>query len=208
MGAKSFAGIYTGQSAYFFLEVFQMKIMKKENKNKTKKENEVEFKAEMSRSISWFYFTTMILLCLLGGIIIIFAPLNAIEKILLIGLVACIDLVLYYQLARAYRTLYTLNPNEIRIYGAMGTKTISYEQIESVKESAIPQGLRLFGSSFLGGWYYLPGIGRTWVSMTNFKDGVLISTDDDKKYILTPKEPRRFIEIIENKISGMASMEA
>jgi len=184
-----------------------MKIMKKEDKNKIRKKNEMEFKAEMSRGTSWFYFTTMILLGMLGVIITIFTPLNTIEKILLIALFACIDLVLYYTLTRANRTLYTLNPHEIKIYGAMGTKTISYEQIESIKKSAIPIGLRLFGSSFLGGWYYLPGIGRTWVSMTNFKDGVLISTQDNKKYIITPREPRRFIEIIEKKISGMSSAE-
>jgi hypothetical protein len=184
-----------------------MKTRKKEDENGIKKENEVEFETEMSRSISWFYFTTMILLCVLGAIITIFAPLNIIEKILLIVLFGCIDLVLYYTLARANMTLYTLNPHEIKIYGAMGTKTISFDQIESIKESAIPCGLRLFGSSFLGGWYYLPGIGRTWVSMTNFKDGVLISTQDNKKYLITPKEPRRFIEIIENKISGMSSPE-
>jgi len=184
-----------------------MKIRKKEDENGTKTENEVEFETEMSRSVSWFYFTTMILLGVLGGVIIIFTPLNTIEKILLMVLFTCIDLVLYYTLVRANRTLYTLNPHEIKIYGAMGIKAISYEQIESIKESAIPCGLRLFGSSFLGGWYYLPGIGRTWVSMTNFKDGVLISTQDNKKYLITPKEPRRFIEIIENKISGMSSPE-
>ncbi|UCE39317.1 MAG: hypothetical protein JSW00_08890 [Thermoplasmata archaeon] len=184
-----------------------MKTRKKEDENKTRKENEVEFETKMSRGISWFYITTMILLGVLGVIITIFTPLNTIEKILLIGLFACIDLVLYYMLARAKRTLYTLNQHEIKIYGAMGTKTISYDQIESIKESAIPCGLRLYGSSFLGGWYYLPGIGRTWVSMTNFKDGVLITAQDNRKYLITPKEPRRFIEIIENKISGMSSME-
>jgi len=174
---------------------------------KKEDKNVVKFETEMSRSISWFYCSTIVLLGVLVGLITIFAPLGTIEKILLVVLFGGIDLALYYMLARAKRTLYSLNSHEIEISGAMGTRTISFDQIETIKESAIPSGVRLFGSSFLGGWYYLPGIGRTWVSMTNFKDGVLISTQDYKKYLITPKEPERFIEIIEKRMSGMSSVE-
>ncbi|UCF08191.1 MAG: hypothetical protein JSW28_00415 [Thermoplasmata archaeon] len=169
---------------------------------KKEDENKVEFETEMSRSISWFYYTTMILLGVLVGAIAIFSPMNTMGKVLLTVLFTGVELTLYYLLARAKRTLYTLNSHKIEISGAMGTKTISLDQIEAIKESAIPCGLRLFGSSFLGGWYYLPGIGRVWVSMTNFRDGVLISMQDNKKYLVTPKEPQRFIETIENRISA------
>jgi hypothetical protein len=170
-------------------------------KNEDSIETGFEFKAEMSRSISRFYYSTMILLGVLVGVIVIFAPLIIMMKILIINLFSCIEFVLFYLFIRAYRTLYTVKPYEIKVYGAMGTKTIAIDEIESIKKNSIPSGFRLFGSSFLGGWYYFRGIGKTWVSMTNFKDGVLISTKDDKKYMITPKNPEKFIEIVKKRIS-------
>ena len=167
--------------------------------------NNISFKAAMSRSISAFYMCTIALLGVLFGAIIIFAPLVLVEKVLLMGLFALIDMFLLYLLLRAYRTRYTLCQDDLNVYGAMGTKKIPYGEIESIKRSAIPSGLRLYGVSFLGGWYYLPGIGRTWVSMTNFKDGILISTLDDKRYLLTPAEPERFIQSIKERVFGSSS---
>jgi hypothetical protein len=173
-----------------------------ENSNLSEAENKISFRSEMSGGISGFYWLTIILLAILAGAIVIFAPLNSMEKILLLNLFTCITLVLLYLLTRASRTSYTINSHDIKVYGAMGTKNISYNEIESIKKSPIPSGLRLFGFSFLGGWYYLPGIGRTWVSMTNFKDGVLISTKDDKKFMITPKDPMRFIKVVNKRIPG------
>ena len=162
-------------------------------------ENRTSFRAEMSGSILGFYISTVVLLGVIVSAIVIFAPLDIMEKLLLIGLFSFIGLILIYTTARAQRTLYTLERHKINIYGAMGTRSISYDEIESIKKSAIPIGLRLYGSSFLGGWYYLPGIGNTWVSMTNFKDGVLISTRNEKKYLITPSEPERFIDAIKSR---------
>jgi hypothetical protein len=176
-------------------------------KSKMSEEDNIFFKAAMSRSISAFYLSAIILLGILVGAIIIFAPLVFVERVLLIGLFALIDLFLLYMLFRAYRTRYTLDQDDLNVYGAMGTKKIPYGEIGSIKKSAIPSGFRLYGSSFLGGWYYLPGIGRTWVSMTNFRDGVLISTLDDKLYLVTPAEPERFIRSIKERVLAPSSVE-
>ncbi len=176
-------------------------------KSKISEGNSLYFKVAMSRSISAFYVCTIVLLGVLFGAIIIFAPLVLVEKVLLMGLFALIDLFLLYLLFRAYRTMYTLDQDDLNVYGAMGTKKIPYGEIGSIKRSAIPSGFRLYGSSFLGGWYYLPGIGRTWVSMTNFKDGVLISTLDNKRYLVTPAEPERFVQSIKERVFVSSSGE-
>ncbi|UCH89079.1 MAG: hypothetical protein JSV49_00060 [Thermoplasmata archaeon] len=173
--------------------------------NISKDGNNKSFRSKMSGSIFGFYLSTIVLLSILVVAIVIFVPLNIMEMIFLLNLFALIDSVLLYLILRAKRTLYTLKRNEIEIYGAMGTKSISYDEIESVKKSAIPSGLRLYGSTFLGGWYYLPGIGKTWVSMTNFTDGVLISTREEGKYLITPKEPERFIFAINDRLLNISS---
>jgi hypothetical protein len=47
----------------------------------------------------------------------------------------------------------------------------------------------------MGGYYYFPNVGRAFVAITNFKDGVLIRTQHGN-YLITPKNPENFIESI------------
>lgn len=47
----------------------------------------------------------------------------------------------------------------------------------------------------------MPGIGKAWVTMGNFQDGVLISTKKGKHYVITPQEPLKFIETVKRKMA-------
>jgi hypothetical protein len=76
-----------------------------------------------------------------------------------------------------------------------GTRRIPLETIESMERTLIPFGIRLFGASGYGGYYYFPNVGRAFVVITNFKDGVLIKTKKGN-YLITPKNPDDFIESI------------
>jgi hypothetical protein len=58
--------------------------------------------------------------------------------------------------------------------------------------------MRLFGASFYGGYYYFPSIGKTFVVMTNFNDGVLIKTKKGN-YVITPSRPGDFITDIDRR---------
>lgn len=102
---------------------------------------------------------------------------------------------------KVYNMNYELVNDRLIIHGAFNTNTIHIHNIEEIKLSAIPFGIRLFGGSFVGGRYYLPGIGKAWVAMTNFKDGVLITTRDQENYVITPANPKQFIEDINKLIS-------
>jgi len=104
-------------------------------------------------------------------------------------------------LYKVYKMNYELINDRLIIHGAFNTNTVHIHNIEEMKLSAIPFGIRLFGGSFVGGRYYLPGIGKAWVAMTNFKDGVLIKTRDKENYIITPTHPKQFIEDINKLIS-------
>jgi hypothetical protein len=85
-----------------------------------------------------------------------------------------------------------------------GRKKISYKEIMSVERTLIPIGLKLWGASFHGGYYRIPGLGKAYLAITNMNDGVLIKTKS-MNYIISPIEPDDFINSIKSSIS-MAHM--
>ena len=97
-----------------------------------------------------------------------------------------------------HRTTYILTENELslkapRLIG--GNKRIPIETIESIQRTLVPFGVRLFGASFYGGYYYLPNVGKAFMVITNFRDGVLIKAQHGN-YVITPIKPEDFMESI------------
>lgn len=97
---------------------------------------------------------------------------------------------------RIYTMKYVIENDEVVIHGAFNVNRLKIFEIESIQRTPIPYGIRLYGGSFIGGRYYLPGIGKAWVAMTNFKDGVLIKSRSGENYVITPKNPDSFVEFI------------
>ena len=81
-----------------------------------------------------------------------------------------------------------------------GNKKIALKTIKSVETTFIPFGVRLFGASLHGGYYRVPGLGRTFLAITNVHDGLLIKTKN-RNYIITPKNRMDFKKAIEKKMS-------
>jgi hypothetical protein len=73
-----------------------------------------------------------------------------------------------------------------------GRKKIQLNTIERVEKTLYPFGIKLFGASFHGGYYKIPGLGRAFLAITNFDDGILIRTTEGN-YIITPSNPAEFI---------------
>jgi hypothetical protein len=110
-------------------------------------------------------------------------------------------------LASILRTRYVLSDDELviratRIIG--GSKRIHLGDVESVEKTFIPLGLRLFGASFYGGYYQIPGFGRVFMAITNFNDGVLIKTKYGN-YIITPEKPESFIKTVNEAKASLPS---
>jgi len=104
-------------------------------------------------------------------------------------------------LASLYRTRYILTDQELTIKTSKligGGKTIPLQALNSVEKILIPFGIRLFGASFHGGYYYIPSLGRAFLCITNFEDGLLIKTGHGN-YVITPSNPLDFKEAIENR---------
>ncbi len=84
-----------------------------------------------------------------------------------------------------------------------GSKRIPLEEIESVERTLIPLGWKLWGASFHGGHYRIPGLGRAFLAITNMSDGVLIKTQS-MNYIISPREPDDFIDSLRSGITASA----
>ena len=160
---------------------------------------------EVSKTTAWSYglavvgIAAFMLLFAFAGF---FTPMEAggIAVSILLFFIAIIMLLLLRSL---YRTRYVLTDEELVIKTSKlvgGTKRIPLKNIDSIEATLIPLGVRIFGASFHGGYYKVPGLGSTFLAITNFHDGLLIKTKN-RNYIITPKNRLDFKEAIETKMS-------
>jgi len=113
------------------------------------------------------------------------------------ALIGVIILLIFVSL---YRTRYILTDEKLIIKTTKligGSKTIPLGTVKSVEKILIPFGIRLFGASFHGGYYHIPSLGRAFLTITNFRDGLLIKTDKNN-YVITPSNPIGFKEAMES----------
>lgn len=161
-------------------------------------------KPEILRSLKWMYAVITIFIPALGVILAYFPSLQTpstagiTAMVVLIVVIGFVETVMLWILASIYRTRYILTEDELilkapRLIG--GSKRIPLGTIKSVERTLIPFGFRLFGASFYGGYYYFPGVGKAFMVITNFKDGVLVKAKHGN-YVITPGNPDRFVETI------------
>jgi hypothetical protein len=73
------------------------------------------------------------------------------------------------------------------------------EEGRSVEKTLISLGIKLFSASFHGGYYNIPGLGRAFIDITNFKEGLPIKTQK-RSYIITSKDPISFKNAIDTNV--------
>lgn len=159
---------------------------------------------EVSKAVVWLYGCIVVFIAasmVFFAFAVFFTPMGVTGIAALIVL-AFVEAVMLLILGSLYRTRYVLTDEELfikttRLIG--GGKRIALNTIESLEETLIPFGVRLFGASFHGGYYQIPGLGRAFLAITNFHDGLLIKTKNGN-YIITPKDPIGFKEAIETTI--------
>jgi len=97
-----------------------------------------------------------------------------------------------------FNTRYILTDEELTIETTKligGCKRVRLDTITSIEKTLLPLGFKLFGASFHGGYYTIPAIGRAFLAITNFEDGLLLKTNKGN-YIITPRDPEHFREDI------------
>jgi len=111
-----------------------------------------------------------------------------------------VGLLLIYTLAFAFRPIaYVITPNEViirRLLTNIHIQRADIENIAAIDQTVMNGAIRTFGVGGLFGYYggfANTSIGRmTWYATRKDK-AVLLRTVNDKKIILTPDEPQRFI---------------
>jgi hypothetical protein len=156
-------------------------------------------KPEVSGPLEWVYVATAALLAALA-LFFVYLYLQAPVPAGLVGLVVIVvvEMIIISIAVSMHTTRYILTQNELILKASIfigGTKKISLDTIESAERTLIPFGIRLFGATGYGGYYYFPNIGRAFVVITNFRDGVLIKAKQGI-YLITPRNPDEFIESI------------
>jgi hypothetical protein len=160
-------------------------------------------KPEVSGPLAWFYNAIAGLLAALG-VLLIYLYLQTQQLALAVSLavVVVVEIIVLSIAVSIHRTEYIVKPNELTLRASVfigGTKRIPLETIESAQRTPIPFGIRLFGASGYGGYCYFPSIGRAFVVITNFRDGVLIKTRQDN-YLITPRDPDQFLASIKRMV--------
>ncbi len=152
-------------------------------------------KPRVSKIILGFYFAILILVIGLFIRELFFVGSLRVFVLLLLGATALVITALVYSILS---TRYLIADEELVIRALPiigGSKRIKIDSIKHVGKTFIPFGFRIFGASFHGGYYYIPGHGRVFMVITNFKDGVIIETNE-RKFIITPSNPDEFINTL------------
>ena len=94
-----------------------------------------------------------------------------------------------------YNTKYKVKGDILTSWSPFMFIKIKLKDIKSVEKILFPFGFRV-GASFYCGIYYIPNLGWTRVIITNMRDTILIRTKDGRKYIISPKNPKRFMKTL------------
>ena len=162
--------------------------------------NDIIFKSKVSKWIAGLYWAILIFLAVMFIGIPLFASMTFFDKIIFVIAFFIVFLIIVFTLFRAYRLSFVISKDRLLIGGLLKKHEIMFSDIKDAKKVPIPFGFRLFGASFLGGRYYLPGVGNATVAMSNFDDGVLISTKKGYNYVITPINPLKFIDDMKKHI--------
>jgi hypothetical protein len=158
---------------------------------------------EVSKAIAWSYGGLVILIATMAvafALAGIFTPMQT-GGIVATVVLGFVEAIMFLLLRSLYATRYVLTDKEIIVKTTKligGNKTIALKDIEDVEKTLIPFGIRLFGASFHGGYYQIPNLGRAFLAITNFHDGLLIKTKNGN-YIITPDNPVDFKEAIDRE---------
>ncbi len=162
--------------------------------------SKITFTPRLSRWITGMYWSIFAFLIVMLVAIPLLAEMSSWEKVLFLVVLLAVLAIFIFIMLKAYRMRFIIEKNRIIVSGVFKENRIEIPDIKSINKVPIPAGIRLFGASFLGGLYYFPGIGKAWVTMGNFQDGVLISTKKGKHYVITPQEPLKFIQTVKKKM--------
>jgi Bacterial PH domain len=101
-----------------------------------------------------------------------------------------------------FRTVYTIKNGRLHARSPFATVDLDINDIIKVERTRIPIYFKGFGASLYSGIFFIPGFGWTKVIITNLNDGMLITTKEEKRYLITPSDPGGFLRTVGQKENG------
>jgi hypothetical protein len=94
-----------------------------------------------------------------------------------------------------YRTEYVISDGILYSWSPFVVIRLKLDNIEKIERTIVPIHIRV-GASLYSGRFYVPSLGWTKSIITNLTDGVLITTKDNKHYLITPSNPDEFVKLL------------
>ena len=165
-------------------------------------------KPRISKGIAWSY---GVLVVFIGCMAVFFAYAGFFTPMGGSGVVAAagtagVGVIIFLVFRSLYHTRYIVTDEDLTIETTKligGCKRIHLNSITSIEKTLLPLGFKIFGASFHGGLYSIPTLGRAFLAITNFEDGLLLKTNNNN-YIITPTDPEYFKEDIEQRMRRLS----
>ncbi|MFQ5711438.1 MAG: PH domain-containing protein [Candidatus Geothermarchaeales archaeon] len=184
------------KEGYLAYKILEKSVELEEDKDLTP---DVVNNPEISRFIFGLYVSIIIFIIFVS--VISFPHLSGVlEQVAWIGVFTFGFGLILYTFIKLIKTSYVIRGDSLIVDSAFAKRTVNIGEIDSMRRTLIPLGIRLFGASLYSGHYYFPGLGRARLAMTNFKDGVLIRTKKGETLIITPSEPEEFMRVIQRRM--------
>ena len=97
-----------------------------------------------------------------------------------------------------YRTTYTIKNGFLISKSAFMTINLKLKDIRKVEKIIMPFHFRV-GASLYSGIFYVPNLGWVKSVITNLRDAILITTKDEKYYMITPLNPNKFMKLLKSR---------
>lgn len=165
---------------------------------------EKTFKAKLHRGVRFLYTLLLLIPFWVFYMILKFESLEGTEFYLVIIPFLLVPGLILGILIRAHKIRFEVtDDDQIFIHGVFTNHKISIEDIEVIQRVAgYKMGFRIMGATFLGGLYYFPKMGFTWVATGgNIQNQVFLKMKKGKHHLISPDSPEEFIEMIKSKIS-------
>jgi hypothetical protein len=141
-------------------------------------------------------FITILFFAILFGTDIRSSPLNL--QIFFFDIMIFVLLFIGFTTCSFYRTKYVIHDGVLHSWSPFAIINVKLRDIKKVERTMIPFHIRV-GASLYSGRFYIPGLGWTRAIITNLIDGILITTKDKKRYLITPYNPDRFVKLLKKK---------
>jgi len=164
-----------------------------------KVKKEVVNKPRFNKWIGWMYivltiFVSGLFIGISVGTDVLSRPPPA--SVIFLGLMIFVIILMAFTTASFYKTTYVVADGMLRAWSPFTIIRIRLKDIKSVERTRIPFHVRLYGASLYSGLFYIPSMGWVKSIMTNFSDGLLITMKGNKRYLITPSHPDKFMKLL------------